>query len=123
MYVHSGMLHLDRTSVRDNTAVEGAGVCLAGGSRLTASRSQLGGNHLASSGDEHPEAAAGADLLLADGGNSAAYLEPMPQDGELSGELQRHASSWFQEGVARMARCSASVAQPGEGQGCLEQMD
>lgn len=81
MYVHSGVLHLDRTTVRDNEAAEGGGVCLAAASRLSASRSQLGGNRQSSG------SSAGADLLLADGEGSAAYMEPLPAADELSGGL------------------------------------
>lgn len=81
VYVHSGVLHLDQTSVRGNIAPQGGGITLAGSSRLTASWSQLSGNRLSVSSDQ-----AGADLLLADGNDSVAYLEPMPKAGSLSGE-------------------------------------
>lgn len=80
VYVHSSVLHLDRTMVRDNEAAEGGGVCLAAGSRLSASRSHLGSNRGSGS-----SSAAGADLLLADGDGSAAYMEPLPAADELSG--------------------------------------
>lgn len=108
IFAHSGTVHLDRSLVRDNTAAEGAGVALSGGSRLTASHSELGGNRLLAGGGSEAAAAAagsnslgapgqGADLLLTDGGNSAAYLDPLPEAGQLSGELdccpaQRRAS-------------------------------
>ena len=82
VYVHSGVLHLDRTVVRENVAAEGAGVCLVGGSRLSASRSQLGGNRLSGSSE-----AAGTDILLAGVDENAAYMEPLPAAGELSGEM------------------------------------
>lgn len=82
VYVHSGMLHMDRTTVRDNEAAEGGGVCLAAGSRLTAARSQLGGNRQSGGSD-----AVGADLLLVDGEESAAYMEPLPAAEQLSGGL------------------------------------
>ncbi|KAL4424301.1 hypothetical protein ABPG75_001602 [Micractinium tetrahymenae] len=95
IFAHSAWLHLERTSVHGNSAAEGAGIALAGGSRLTARQSQLAGNVLAASAggaagsDGSTErvaaaAAAGADLLLLDGDNSAAYLEPLPAAGELS---------------------------------------
>lgn len=87
VYVHSGSLHLDRTAVQGNTAAEGGGVTLAGGSRLTASRAQLSGNRLAGGSGDSAElaAAAGADLLLEDGANSEAALDPLPAPGQLSG--------------------------------------
>lgn len=73
--------------MRSNGAAEGAGIALAGGSRLTARQCQLGGNALAGDGaDGTAGAAAGADLLLLDADNSAAYLDPLPGAGELSGE-------------------------------------
>lgn len=99
VYVHSGTLHLDRTVVHENVAAEGAGVCLAGGSRLSASRSQLGGNRLGGSSE-----AAGADVLLASGDENAAYVEPLPAAGELSGEMRavlwRAAAPWHPAGAA-----------------------
>ncbi|EFN53548.1 hypothetical protein CHLNCDRAFT_53713 [Chlorella variabilis] len=89
VFSHSGTLRLRRTALYGNAAAEGGGVSLSGGSRLTASRCRLGGNRLAGGGGGP---GAGADLLLTDGEHSAAYLEPLPEAGELSargGELRR----------------------------------
>ncbi|KAI3424151.1 hypothetical protein D9Q98_009511 [Chlorella vulgaris] len=89
IFAHSGSLHLDRTTVQGNRAGEGAGISLSGGSRLTATGCSLGGNLLLGS-SEGPEA--GADLLVVDGDNSAAYLDPLPEHGEVSvrgGKLRR----------------------------------
>jgi hypothetical protein len=82
IFAHSGSIHLDRTVVNANTAAEGGGIALAGGSRLTASDARLHGNQL-SAGSQ--DMGAGVDLLLADGEHSAAWLEPLPQPGQLSG--------------------------------------
>lgn len=77
--------------MRGNVAAEGAGIALTGGSRLTARQCWLAGNAPAGmasasgSGSHATGAAAGADLLLLDGANSAAYFEPLPEAGELSG--------------------------------------
>ncbi|KAL4442679.1 hypothetical protein ABPG77_006673 [Micractinium sp. CCAP 211/92] len=100
IFAHSAWVHLDRTTVHSNSAAEGGGIALAGGSRLTARKSQLGSNALAgargagaggNSASDVAGAAAGADLLLLDADNSAAYLEPLPEAGALSvrgGELR-----------------------------------
>lgn len=82
VYVHSGVLHVDQTTVRDNMAAQGGGISLAGSSRLTASLSEFGGNRVSSVDG------VGADLLLADGDDSAAYLDPVPEEGQLSGETR-----------------------------------
>ena len=85
-YVHSAQLRLDRTTVSGNSAAEGGGVCLAGGSRLEATRSRLAGNRLTAGGAAAASAMAGADLLVVDPHTSAAYFQPLPAAGELSGE-------------------------------------
>ena len=78
---------MDRSTLSGNTAAEGGGIYLSGGSRLTASACQLGGNRLASASNSlAARRTAGADLAAADGqGNSVAYLEPLPAEGELAG--------------------------------------
>ncbi len=85
IFAHSGTLTLHRTTVSGNTATEGGGISLSGGSRLTAKGCSLGGN-LLSGGSSGP--GAGADLLLVDGEHSAAYLQPMPSPEAASGERE-----------------------------------
>lgn len=93
IFAHSAWVHLDRATVHSNSATEGGGIALAGGSRLTARESQLGGNALAgasghggTTAGDLAGAATGADLLLLDADNSAAYVEPLPEAGALLGE-------------------------------------